>query len=211
MLPTHLLLVRHGETDYNRNGVIQGSRDIPLNEQGRRQAEALAESLKQVKINAACSSGLSRAYETARIVVGSRPIKVTKFPELNEMSFGKYEGRSDEEVQRIFSQKHAAWARGELDIGFQDGENPSQVLQRADSRMRRIVHDHPGQTVLVVTHGRLMRILLFNWLSLEPSQMDDFAIPNTSVYHLSVVDGRAELLAVDQTGFRDKIYCNQYE
>ncbi len=106
MESTHLLLVRHGETDYNRFNIIQGTRDVPLNEIGRRQAVELSEKLSGIPIDAACSSCLSRAYETAKIVMKPHGLPVKQYAELNEMHFGTYEGRLYKDVKHLWDVVH---------------------------------------------------------------------------------------------------------
>jgi len=184
--PTHLLLVRHGETDYNRYNIIQGTRDVPLNEIGRRQAEELSDKLSGVPIDAAYSSCLSRAFETANIIMKPHELSVKQYPELNEMHFGTYEGKRYKDVKHLWDVVHDAWNNGDIDRSFKDGENPLQVQDRADARMQSIIDQHPSETVLIVTHGRLMRILLSKWFDVGLTRMDEIAIPNTVVYHVRI-------------------------
>ena len=99
---THMLLVRHGETDYNRNNIIQGTRDVPLNEIGRKQALDLSDRLGGIHIHAAYSSCLQRAYETAQIVTKPHELTVKQYAELNEMDFGNFEGRLYKDVKELW-------------------------------------------------------------------------------------------------------------
>lgn len=188
MEPTHLLLVRHGETDYNRCNIIQGTKDVPLNEVGRKQAEELSGKLLDIPIDAAYSSCLTRAYETAKIIMNPHGLPVKQYSELNEMHFGRYEGRPYKDVKDLWDVVHDAWNNGEVDRGYEDGENPLQVQDRANAIMQSIIDRHSSETVLVVTHGRLMRILLSKWFGVGLTRMDEIAIPNTVVYHV-MIDG----------------------
>lgn len=197
---TTLYLVRHGETEYNRLRIMQGRRiNAPLNDTGRRQAAALGRRLAAVPFDAAYTSTLDRAIETAAIVLSDRPgIPVTRRPELDEMSWGVYEGEPDSESLRealngIFRQ----WDQGAFDYAIEGGESIRDVEARARRALEDIVAQHPGETVLVVAHGRLLRVLLASVLAgYGLARMGDIGHANTSVNRLVWTDGRfeAELL-----------------
>src|SRR5688500_9075185 len=101
-MPTTILLVRHGETDWNLERRVQGHSDRPLNDTGRRQAIELATALGDEPVDAIYSSDLVRAHETARILAERRGLGVTVIPELREKSFGTWEGLTDREVLQRF-------------------------------------------------------------------------------------------------------------
>ena len=92
---TTILLVRHGETDWNLQRRVQGHSDTPLNDNGRAQALALADTLDDVELDAVYASDLARAFETARIVAERRGLTVTSVPGLRERNFGTWEGLTD--------------------------------------------------------------------------------------------------------------------
>jgi broad specificity phosphatase PhoE len=138
---TELLLVRHGETDWNREGRWQGQADPPLNERGRVQARELAEALAGERLEAIYASDLKRAYETAEIVGERLGLPVTSDPALRETDVGSWSGLLREELEgRVY-----------------DGETKEAHAERVLACVRRIVHDHPAGRVLVVTHGGSMR------------------------------------------------------
>ena len=97
-----LILARHGETDWNRDGIWQGHGDPPLNELGRRQAAELAERMADVEIEALYSSDLRRAYETAEIVGRAKGVEITADPDLREMDVGSWSGLTTEEIATRF-------------------------------------------------------------------------------------------------------------
>jgi len=203
---THLLLVRHGETDYNRNNIIQGTRDVPLNEIGRQQAHDLSERLVDLPIHAAYSSYLQRAYETAQIVARPHDLPVNQYAELNEMDFGNFEGQLYKDVKKLWDVIPEAWDNGEVDRGFENGENPLQVLQRSQAIFKSIIDRHPAETVLVVTHGRLMRILLSDWFGMGLSRMNEIAIPNTVVYYVMAQDEIIKPVVINDTDHLREIF-----
>jgi broad specificity phosphatase PhoE len=138
---TTLLLVRHGETDWNAEGRLQGHTDRPLNELGRRQAKELAEKLAGEGADAIYASDLTRAKETAEIVGARLGLTVVIDADLREKNWGSWEGLTgDERVHVEF-----------------EGESTKEHRDRVVRAVRRIAERHPGQRVIVVTHGGSLR------------------------------------------------------
>jgi broad specificity phosphatase PhoE len=138
---TTLLLVRHGETDWNAEGRLQGHTDTPLNDYGRRQAARLAEELAGDGIDAVYSSDLSRARETAEIVAAHLGLPVVIEPGLREKNWGSWEGLTPME----------------RDATAYVGESTEDHRDRTLRTLREIAERHPDTRVLVVTHGGSMR------------------------------------------------------
>jgi broad specificity phosphatase PhoE len=149
---TDLLLVRHGETDWNREHRVQGHTDVPLNARGRAQADALAGRLADVPLVAVYSSDLSRAYETAVAVVRDRALEVTVDARLREKNFGSWEGLTDLEIAERFPDA----VRG----GWGDGETTDDVSARVVEIIEVIRARHGEGSVLVVSHGGALRAIL---------------------------------------------------
>jgi len=140
---TTLLLVRHGETDWNAEGKLQGHTDRPLNDYGRRQARALAERLAGEEIEAVYASDLSRARETAEILGAQLGLPVAVDPDLREKNWGNWEGLTADERLRI----------------EYEGESSEDHRSRTLRAVERIVERHPAGRVVVVTHGGSLRRL----------------------------------------------------
>jgi broad specificity phosphatase PhoE len=138
---TTLLLVRHGETDWNAEGRLQGHTDRPLNDYGRRQAKELAERLAGEGADAIYTSDLVRAQETAEIVGERLGLTVVVDPDLREKDWGTWEGLTGDE--RV----HVEFA----------GESTQDHRERVMGAVRRIAARHPDQRVVVVTHGGSLR------------------------------------------------------
>ena len=139
---TTLLLVRHGETDWNADGRLQGQTDRPLSEFGRRLARRLADELAEEELRAIYASDLSRARETAGIVGGRLGLPIVLEADLREKDWGTWEGLTSVERDRV-----------EL-----VGESTEAHQERMLRALRRIAERHPnGERVLVVTHGGSMR------------------------------------------------------
>ena len=189
-MTTTLYLVRHGETDYNRASIMQGRRiDSSLNASGRRQAEALARRMSGVSLDAIYTSTLARARETALAVARLHPhIPVHQLSDLEEMSWGILDGsRPGVGIEEAY----ARWRGGDYAHAVEEGESILDVQTRALRAIRGIVDDEAGNTILVVTHGRFLRVLLASLLEgYGLARMDDIRHANTSVNHL-VFDGRS--------------------
>src|SRR5436190_6437311 len=138
---TTLLLVRHGETDWNASGRLQGHTDRPLNDVGRRQAAALAGQLAGRGVAAISTSDLVRAKETAEIVGERLGLTVVVDPDLRERHWGSWEGLTPSERDAVVF----------------EGETPEDHRARTLAAVTRIAERHPSERVLVVTHGGSMR------------------------------------------------------
>ena len=139
---TTLLLVRHGETDWNADGRLQGQTDRPLSDYGREQARQLAEDLQGEGFDAIYSSDLSRARETAEIVGARLGLRVELDPDLREKDWGNWEGLTSVERDRVEFV----------------GESTEAHQERTLRALRRLSERHPGDArILVVTHGGSMR------------------------------------------------------
>ncbi len=168
---TTLLLARHGETDWNRELRIQGSSDIALNELGRRQAQALAQELEHVELDAIYSSDLSRARETAAAVAALHGLEVRLDARLRERAFGSWEGLTREDIAAL------------PDGSRHDGEDDDQVRERVLEAIQAIADAHPGENVLVVAHGGALNVL---WHHAIGERVERWA--NCAVYKLAVRD-----------------------
>lgn len=195
-----LTLVRHGQTDYNATQRVQGRGiDSDLNELGRWQAERLAERLAAERFDALFTSSLRRTHQTAAPLVARRPDLIpSALPDLDEMDWGRYEGSpASEEVRATYRRYVARWEEGDFDLAVTGGESPRDVEIRARRAIAQIQALHPTGSVLVVTHGRLLRVLLASMLpDYTLHRMQDLTLDNTAVTVLDLsTDGpRARLL-----------------
>jgi broad specificity phosphatase PhoE len=139
---TTILLARHGETDWNRDGRFQGWADPPLNERGREQARELASRLAHDPFDAVYSSDLRRAHETALIVAEPHGVPVVAERGLREVDVGSWSGLTRAEIDERFPghDRH-------------DGETREAHSARVVAALERIAHTHPGERILVVSHG----------------------------------------------------------
>lgn len=185
MALTNIYLARHGETEYNRCNQLQGRGiDASLNETGIQQARAIARHLQEVTIHGIYSSSLKRSKETASIIAELFELQVVSHKDLDEISFGVFEGRSASEIEAELEQLHQKWKSGYVDCACEKGESPRAVLKRAGNRIEAIIKNQPNSNLLFVLHGRLLRILLSHWLQYGLHNMHQVSHTNGALYHI---------------------------
>ena len=156
---TELILVRHGETAWNRERRMQGHTDTPLSELGRAQAAALGQRMKNAVLSAIYSSDLSRAYDTAAAVAANTGHKIRTDKQLRERTFGIFEGLTYDEMAERHPEVHAKFLSRDPDYAIPGGESARQFFERSLACLEGIAHRHAGETVMVVTHGLVLDTL----------------------------------------------------
>ncbi len=197
---TRILLVRHGETEWNVIERVQGWTDTKLNAVGVSQAAALAKRLRDMPITAVYSSDSSRAVQTAAPTAEQHGLPVQTLPELREKGFGVWEGLTVGDLERDYADLwHRYHVLHELDSIIPGGETYTQVLERMRDALCRILDAHPGEgdTVLVTTHGGSGRALVLFALQAPLSTLQRLRLDNTSLSRLDfrgIADGRVIFL-----------------
>jgi probable phosphoglycerate mutase len=154
----HLILIRHGETVWNKERRMQGHSDSPLSEKGLQQARLLGRRLGQMKFDALYSSDSGRAHHTARCVAEVTGHDIMVEPRLRERNFGVFEGLTREEMEARYPEEYARFKNRDLHFAMPRGESGAAFRQRAVDCMGEIVARHPGQLVVVVTHGLVLDV-----------------------------------------------------
>jgi broad specificity phosphatase PhoE len=166
-MTTRLLLVRHGATQLSAEDRFAGATDVDLSDEGRRQAGCLATRLADDLIHASYCSPLRRTRETATIIATPHALTPTEDPGLREIDHGRWEGKTRSEVESQFGDEYAKWEADPFTFAPASGESGLDVLARALPVVRRIVEDHRGQTVLVVSHKATIRLVLSSLLGFD--------------------------------------------
>lgn len=156
---TRLLLIRHGETAWNRATRIQGHTDIPLSPLGLAQAERLAGALADEPLAAIYSSDLSRARQTAEALARVRQLPIQLDAALRERAFGRFEGLNWEEIEQGYPEDAARWRRREPDFAVGGGESLQVFSARCLAAASRAAASHPGQSIALVAHGGVLDCL----------------------------------------------------
>lgn len=153
---TELVLIRHGETAWNRERRMQGQTDTPLSDIGRAQARALGERMARHSFSTIYSSDLKRAWDTADAIAQLSGHDIVSEPRLRERTFGVFEGLTYEDMTQRYPAEHARFSLREPDYAVPGGESPRQFFERSLACLEDIAAAHPGETVLVVTHGMIL-------------------------------------------------------
>lgn len=158
--------------------------DASLNETGRRQAKAIANYLKDVKLKRIFSSSLKRSRETAELVALQHNLQLESHADLDEMDFGVLEGCPVSEIECELEELHNTWKSGNVNFACEGGESPKSVLTRAANCIDQIIKEHQHENLLFVLHGRLIRILVSHWLGYGLAGMHRVPHANGALYHL---------------------------
>jgi broad specificity phosphatase PhoE len=166
-MATRLLLVRHGATTLSAEDRFAGATDIPLSDEGRSQAAALAERLRDDRIDAIYCSPMRRTLETASIIAQPHGLTPVSRPALREIDHGHWEGLTRQEVETRFKDEYARWEEDPFSSAPAGGECGVDVMARALPIIRTIVEAHHGQQVIVVSHKATIRLVISSLLGFD--------------------------------------------
>ena len=186
---TTILLARHGETDWNREGRFQGWADPPLNATGRAQAVDLSVQLMAEELAAVYSSPLRRAYETAEVVAASRGLEPVTVDALREVDVGSWSGLSRAEIEQRFPEQYARWL--DYGQGWEDGETYEQMVDRVVEALQELAEGRDGERILAVTHGGPIRAAsaFADRVSYAEARRRSPVVGNTAVLEFAVEAG----------------------
>ena len=182
-------LVRHGETEWNRKGKIQGHLDVPLNEHGRRQVKMLAKRLAKCRFSGVYASDLSRTIKTAQIIAEGCEAPIETGSDLREFSFGEWEGLTLEEIETRYPNTFTErMDLGERAFAAPGGEDTAQMLDRVRSYCTRTLKRYdPAENILIVAHGGSIRALLVCLLGMTDDHFWRFRVDRAS---LSIINNQ---------------------
>ena len=195
-----LFVVRHGETEWNAQGRIQGHSDVPLADRGRQQARAIARRLQGHAFDAAYSSDLSRTRETAEMILGESGIPLESTPMLREYQKGVFEGLTVHEYARQYPEQYEASLVNDLDFAPTGGESMRECSARLAKFAELLVERHMDDTVLVVGHGGSLRSLLVALLDLPLAANWKFVMHNCALSIIYTYPDNAVLHLYNDTG-----------
>jgi alpha-ribazole phosphatase len=179
-----LLLVRHGQTNHNLDHRYQGLTDAPLNKTGLKQADQIIKRLIDEKLDAIYSSDLMRSVQTAEKISKKYGLQIKKDERLREISFGEWEGMSYQEIQAQSSDLLEGWMSDPAHISPPNGETLLQLAERVKSALDEIRSQYEDQTVLLVTHGGVIRTLLCLNLGIDLNRHMQFESATGSISEL---------------------------
>jgi alpha-ribazole phosphatase len=193
----NLLLVRHGETEWNATLRYQGHAQIPLNQRGRTQAMRVGERLAAENVVALYTSDLLRAHETATIVGEALKLRAEALPDLREIDVGQWEGLTPEELYRRYPEHMQEFDRDPARTVRLGGESYAQLQQRALQALQLIETRHSDGTVVAVSHGGTIRALLCHVIGLDLGYFGRIWLDNGSISELRYRKGSWRLLGLN--------------
>ena len=191
---TDFIVVRHGETDWNREQRFQGQIDVPLNATGQQQAQRLATALSGERFDLLLSSDLQRARQTAQPLEQALARAALVQPGFREQGFGVLEGLDVPTIKTRHPELWAQWLRHDADYALPDGESVRQFHGRVLAALRDLAQAHAGKTLLLVTHGGVLDMLWRTAYGLSLSGPRECAIPNTGINRLRWRGGTLDIL-----------------
>jgi probable phosphoglycerate mutase len=172
-MSTRIFLIRHGATILSAEDKFAGATDVPLSNEGREQVRRLADRLAAEKVTAVYASPLGRTAETASILAKPHHLEVQKRDGLREISHGRWEQLTRQQVDQQFPEESAAWEEDPYTFAPQGGESGLAVTARALPALLDIVRAHPGEKVIVASHKATIRLLLSSLLGFDPRRYRD--------------------------------------
>jgi phosphoserine phosphatase len=199
-----MLLVRHGESTWNREHRIQGQLDPPLSDEGRRQASTLCRRLAGHPLAGFYSSDLTRAMETASLIGAASGLAPTPVADLREIYLGEWEGLTTEDLAKRYPEAWAGWTVEPSWDLVPGGEGAAAFEGRVEAVLDDIFKRHPEGDVLVVTHGGVIQIALHRIVGRSSRGLFAFRIQNASISVLEKRNGRMVVGGVNDVGHLEK-------
>ncbi len=203
---TKILLIRHGETAWNAVRRLQGHLDIALNDEGVRQAQALARALADEPLAAIVSSDLQRAVQTAQAAGAFHALPLRQDPQLRERAYGVFEGMLYTEIEKVYPVEFAAWQSRDADAVMPHGgrmaESFRQFYQRCIGAITAWGQRYPGQTIAIVAHGGVLECAYRAAKGMSLDSPRDFQVRNASINRFTRAGGK---LVLDSWGEVDHL------
>ena len=196
---TRIILIRHGQTEWNKQERFRGRADIELDETGRRQAQAVAAKVAQWKVDAVYSSPMKRATATAEAIASRLGLAVQILDGINDMSFGVWEGLPIDEAREKDPALFDLWLHHPERLVIPGAETLEDVRKRAVAAVDEVVVKHKDQIIALVTHRVVCKVLLCHVLGLDNSHFWCIAQDTTAINLFEVVEGKSAVTLINDT------------
>lgn len=197
-----IYLARHGETDWNEKKLVQGQTDIPLNKKGEAQARELGRQFKDVDFKAVFSSDLIRAKRTAEIMVLEKKLAIVTTKALRERLFGRFEGGHLDEMRKILGELLTIPRQLQTRLSLNDTENDEDLVARLNPFLREVAIAYPGENVLMVSHGGLMRAFLSHLGYIIPEYSEK---PMVNAGYIIIESDGVDFKIIEEKLFKNKL------
>ena len=196
---TKVYLVRHGQTEWNKKLTFRGRKDIPLNEAGHREAQAISDALKKKDIGAIYTSPLRRSIETAQPIANYSHLDIVPVQGLIDINYGDWEGLTFNEVKKQYSDEYNKWEKRPHLIKFPHGETLDEAKERSIRAFKNIVKKNTGNSILIVPHRVINKVLLCALLDLSTSHFWEIKQDTGCINLIECVNNRFILSLMNDT------------
>jgi alpha-ribazole phosphatase len=198
---TRVLLVRHGRVAWNARAAYTGWTDLPLDDRGEAEAKLVADRLKKAEITAVYSSDLIRARSTAETIAKPHGITITIDPAIKEINYGEWEGLNEADIRERYGDKvFDAWKADPENVVIPGGETFGKLHDRVVPAVARIAASHPGETIVIVAHRSVNRVLICAWLGMKPGRYKEIEQGNAAINSAVFTGNRVVLETVNDVG-----------
>jgi broad specificity phosphatase PhoE len=198
MVPLRLILIRHGETDFNRDGLIQGRGEQPLNETGLAQAAAAGRAVSREAPFVLYHSSITRAVQTARAISDASHVKAVPLEGVEELDPGEFEGLTGPEMRKRYPDVMTSWDRDPGATTMPGGESLGQVQRRAWQAVSRVARENPDQKVIVVTHNFPIQTIICQALGMPLNNFRRLSVALGSITRFELSDSTARLVSMNE-------------
>jgi len=196
---TKIYLIRHGQTDWNKDKIFRGRADVPLNDRGRKEAQALARHLESIEADACYSSPLGRALETAEALARPHSLEINIEDGVIDVDYGRWQGLSDKQARKKFPETYERWQTRPHHTKFPGGESLAMVRRRSMASLERIRAKHPDGTVFVVAHRVVTKVAICAALGLGNAAFWRIRQDNCAYNIIELSQGGAVVAAMNDT------------
>jgi len=192
-----LYIIRHGETDYNKPGVFCGSKDIDLNEEGRKQCIALEKAMDNIELDAIISSPLKRCIHTAQGLASKKGLRIDINEQMTEMDFGLWEGCHFDDVARLYPDDWKIGMDNWKDMHPTEGECFKDFYSRVSNALKSIIKSYDGKNVALITHAGCMRVIVSALLGLKEEGFWNFYFEHGKYSLLEIDEGHCTIRKIN--------------
>ena len=196
---THIYLVRHGQTAWNKEEIFRGRSDVPLNETGLREAELAAEFFRGLEVRAIYSSPLLRASQTAGKIADVLSLRVEPLEGIIDMSFGVWEGRPLREVKASDGERYLQWQEEPHLLKLPGGESLDEVRERSMAALEAVIRRHSEEAVILVSHRVINKLILCAILGLDNSHFWQMSQDTTAINLIQYRHGKYTLSLMNES------------
>jgi len=196
---TQIYLVRHGQTQWNKEQVFRGTIDVPLNECGQEEARLTGEALRDRPIRAVYTSPLVRASETAAAIAGIHGLEVQTLQGLTDLSFGEWQGVPHSTVMERYPDLYRRWLEEPHRVTFPGGDDITTLQSRAVKAVKQTVSSHPEDTIVMVSHRVVNRVLVCGLVGIDLSHFWQIGQDTAAINTLTWSKERFILVCLNDT------------